>query len=428
MGGQCVAATIHRGSMASSPSGEYQQGKRLDLVPGVHIDAVPVQATMKQEVNCVQVRKKTVAIQAVDANGHALPGASVSIQQTRPGFPLGCAMKYTILHSSAYQSWFTARFPVTTFTNEMKWYSNERTQGKENYADADAMLAFAKQHGIAVRGHNVIWDNRDTVQKWVQALPTDKLREAVNRRFYSVMGRYRDQLIAWDVVNENIHFSYYESRLGENASAIFYQLAHQLDSHALMFLNEFNTLEWHDERKVSPDNYLQKLRQIQSFGNVPRMAIGLQGHFGTPDIAYMRSTLDKLAGANVPIWLTELDVAHSNESKNLEDILREAYSHPGVQGIVIFGVWNPQGCISRMCLTDVNFNNLPTGDVVDKLISEWKTHNASATTDADGLLRAELFHGEYKITINHPSSNSPSVQSLTVDPASQNNNVLRVIV
>ncbi|RWW42009.1 hypothetical protein BHE74_00052470 [Ensete ventricosum] len=409
MGGQCVAATIHRGSMASSPSGEYQQGKRLDLVSGVHIGAVPVQVIKKQEVNCVQVRKKTVAIQAVDANGHALPGASVSIRQTKAGFPLGCAIARTILENKAYQSWFTSRFTVTTFENEMKWYSNEREQGKEQYADADAMVAFAKQHGIAVRGHNVVWNDPQDVQSWVRSLPTEQLRKAVNRRFNSVMRRYRGQVIAWDVVNENIHFSYFESRLGQNASSIFYQQAHQLDPNALMFLNDFNTLEVPVDGNVTPVKYLQKLRQIQSFGHLPRMAIGLEGHFGTPDIAYMRSAIDKLAGANVPIWLTEVDVAHSN------------------QGIVIWGAWHPQGCW-RMCLTDNNFKNLPAGDVVDNLISELRTHNVAATTDADGLHRAELFHGEYKITINHPSSNSSSVLSLTVDSASQKNNLLRVMV
>ncbi|RRT33985.1 hypothetical protein GW17_00056212 [Ensete ventricosum] len=116
------------------------------------------------------------------------------------------------------------------------------------------------------------------------------------------------------------------------------------------------------------------------------------------------------------------------QSKHLEDILREAYSHPAVQGIVMWGAWHPEGCW-RMCLTDNNFKNLPTGDVVDKLISEWRSDNVAATTDADGLHRAELFHGEYKVTISHPSSNSSSsVGSLTVDSASENNNVLRVMV
>ncbi|XP_064947478.1 endo-1,4-beta-xylanase 5-like [Musa acuminata AAA Group] len=434
-----------KGGLTAKSSGPAEfYFESMDTSVEIWVDSVSLQPFTEDQWRAHQaesinkVRKKTVAILAVDANGHALPGASVSIQQTRSGFPLGCALKSTILQSSAYQSWFTARFTVTTFTNEMKWYSNEPVEGNETYADADAMLAFAKQHGIAVRGHNVVWDDRQYVQNWVQSLPTQKLREAVNRRFNNVMTRYRGQVIAWDVVNENVHFSYFESRLGENASSIFYQQAHQLDPHALMFLNEFNTLEVPVDGKSTPAKYLQKLQQIQSFGNLSRMAIGLEGHFGTPDISYMRSALDKLAGANVPIWLTEVDVAHSNESKHLEDILREAYSHPAVQGIVIFGVWNPKGCFSRMCLTDchgqtsqqddVNFKNLPTGDVVDKLISEWRTHYVAATTDADGLHRAELFHGEYKITVNHPSSNSSSVQSLTVDSASQNYNVLTVMV
>ncbi|RRT33988.1 hypothetical protein B296_00053572 [Ensete ventricosum] len=313
MGGQCVPATIHRGSMASSPTGEYQQGKRSDRVPGVHIDAVRVQATMKQDVNCLQVRKKTVAIQAVDADGHPLPGASVSIQQKRSGFPLGCAIASTILQNSAYQSWFTSRFTVATFENEMKWYANEREQGKEQYADADAMVAFAKQHGIAVRGHNVVWNDPQDVQSWVKSLPRKHLRRAVKRRFNSVMPRYRGQVIAWDVVNENVHFSYFESKLGKNASSVFYQQAHQLDPNALMFLNDYNTLEAPVDGNVTPEKYLQRLWQIQSFGNLSRMAIGLEGHFDVPDIAYMRSALDKLAGANVPIWLTEVDVAHPNE-------------------------------------------------------------------------------------------------------------------
>ncbi|RZS16670.1 hypothetical protein BHM03_00048703 [Ensete ventricosum] len=260
-----------------------------------------------------KVRKKTVAIQAVDDNGHPLPGASVSIQQNRSGFPFGSAIASTILQNSAYQSWFTSRFTVTTLENEMKWPSNEREKGKENYADADAMLAFAKQHGIAVRGHNVLMDVTEAVQSWVKSLPTQQLWDAVNRRFNSVMPRYRGKVIAWDVVNENIHNSYYEDKLGADASSIFYQQAHKLDPNALMFLNDYNTLEASVDNKATPEKYLQKLHQIRSFGNLSRMAIGLESHFTIPDISYMRSALDKLAGAKVPIWLTELDVASSNE-------------------------------------------------------------------------------------------------------------------
>lgn len=79
-------------------------------------------------------------VQAVDEQGHPLPNASISIAMKRLGFPFGSAINSYILNNSAYQNWFTSRFTVTTFANEMKWYSTEYEQGKENYSVADDML------------------------------------------------------------------------------------------------------------------------------------------------------------------------------------------------------------------------------------------------------------------------------------------------
>lgn len=61
-----------------------------------------------------------------------------------------------------------------------------------------------------------------------------------------------------------------------------------------------------------------------------------------------------------------------------------------------------------MCLTDGNFKNLPTGDVVDKLLREWGGLRSQITgvTDADGFCEASLFYGDYDINISHPLTNS----------------------
>lgn len=102
----------------------------------------------------------------------------------------------------------------------------------------------------------------------------------------------------------------------------------------------------------------------------------------------------------------------------LEQILREARSHPHVDGIVMWAARKPQGCY-RMCLTDNNFRNLPTGDVVDKLLSEWGWKDmVSGTTDADGFIETSLFHGDYEVIINHPSvkNNSGFARTLNVTP------------
>ncbi|KAL9685498.1 hypothetical protein QQ045_022948 [Rhodiola kirilowii] len=86
------------------------------------------------------------------------------------------------------------------------------------------------------------------------------------------------------------------------------------------------------------------------------LGIGLKAHFDTPNIPYMRSAIDTLAAANVPIWITELDVASGNQEESLKQIINEAASHPAIKGIIIWAAWKPNGCY-EMCLTDNSFNN-----------------------------------------------------------------------
>ena len=96
-------------------------------------------------------------------------------------------------------------------------------------------------------------------------------------------------------------------------------------------------------------------------------------------------------------------------------MLREGFSHPNVDGIVMWAAWHAKGCYV-MCLTDNNFKNLPVGDLVDKLIAEWKTHNKAATTDENGIVELNLPHGEYNFTVTHPSVMGAT--TMTVDAAS----------
>lgn len=72
-----------------------------------------------------------------------------------------------------------------------------------------------------------------------------------------------------------------------------------------------------------------------------------------------------------------------------------------------------------MCLTDNNFKNLATGDVIDKLIPEWKSASVVATTNTNGFYEAQLFQGDYKVRLNHTTADSSLVQSLVIDSESQ---------
>lgn len=265
-----------------------------------------------------------------------------------------------------------------------------------------------------------------------------------------MMSKYRDQLFHWDVVNENLHFNFFESKLGQNASAVYYKIANRIDPRTTPFLNEFNTIEESGDGASSPAKYLQRISQIRSQGYYGPLGIGLEGHFGSANLPYIRSAIDQLASAKLPIWVTELDVksgpqqvtyytlplhnlvlANSilttkrdlkvsclfEQATFLDQILREVHSHFAVQGVIIWSAWSPQGCY-RMCLTDNNFRNLATGNVVDKIRYEW-SHAADlpGTTDSDGFFETSLFHGEYEAKISHPKGDEfSSVHEISVGP------------
>lgn len=190
----------------------------------------------------------------------------------------------------------------------MKWYANEPSENHEDYNAADALLQFTKSNGISVRGHNVFWDDPKYQPYWVPNLGSPQLAAAATKRINSVMRRYSGQVISWDVVNENLHFNFFESKLGWSASSKFYATARALDRNAALFLNDFSTIESPGDQKSSPDSYLSKITQIRSGGYNGPLSIGLEGHFSNVNLPYMRSAIDKVASARLPIWITEVDV------------------------------------------------------------------------------------------------------------------------
>ncbi|EAY88933.1 hypothetical protein OsI_10417 [Oryza sativa Indica Group] len=425
-----------KGGLTTVSGGRAEIYFESNATADIWVDSVSLKPFTKEEwsnhrdASASTARRKTVRLQATDSAGNPLPGAAVSLENVRNGFPLGAAMSGEILRNPSYQRWFASRFTVTTFENEMKWYSTEPAPGREDYSVPDAMLEFARSHGIAVRGHNVFWDDPNQQPRWVQGLPYPQLLAAASRRIRSVVAKGTPGAHRVGRGERELHFSFFERRFGWDASTAFYAAARMLDTGStLMFMNEYNTLEQPGDMAALPARYVQRLKQI--IGGYPQngagMAIGLEGHFTAPvNIPYMRAALDTLAQAGVPVWLTEVDVGGgASQAYYLEEILREAYAHPAVQGVILWAAWRPQGCYV-MCLTDNDFNNLPQGDVVDRLITEWSTAPRAGTTDAEGFFQAELAHGEYKVTVTHPSLNTSVSQSVKVEMGSGSHYFIQV--
>ncbi|KAE8789075.1 Endo-1,4-beta-xylanase C [Hordeum vulgare] len=327
-------------------------------------------------------------------------------------------MTKEILNLPAYEKWFFSRFTVATMENEMKWYSTEWNQNQEDYHIPDDMLKLAEKHGIKVRGHNVFWDDQNSQIKWVRPMGVDQLKAAMQKRLKSVVSRYAGKVIHWDVLNENLHFNFFETKLGPNASPMIYQQVGQIDHNAVLFMNEFNTLEQPMDPNGTPTNYIAKMKLIQATRQ-RRPQDGCRPR-------------EPFLHAQRPLCQGRPRHARAAQAAHVDDRGRRRQGpQPGSstssrcsgKAMATQG-WKVSSCgphgtprMLFMCLTDNNFKNLPVGALVDKLIEEWKTHKTSATTDANGLVELDLAHGDYKLAVNHPSSLATS-HTITVDTAS----------
>ncbi|XP_017970131.1 PREDICTED: anti-sigma-I factor RsgI6 [Theobroma cacao] len=359
-------------------------------------------------------RKRAATIHVSDQQGNRLQGAEITVDQVSKDFPFGSAIASTILGNLPYQSWFVERFNAAVFENELKWYATEPDQGKTNYTIADQMLEFVRAHQIIARGHNIFWEDPKYTPAWVRNLAGPELQSAVNSRIQSVMSKYKEEFIHWDVSNEMLHFDFYEQRLGPDATLHFYETAHQSDPLATLFMNEFNVVETCSDVKSTVDTYIERIRDLKQ-GGMYMDGIGLESHFTVPNPALMRAVLDKLATLGLPIWLTEVDISSSVgeelQAIYLEQVLREGFSHPSVNGIMLWTALHPKGCY-EMCLTDKNFKNLPAGEVVDNLLKEWQTGEINGQTDEHGSYSFYGFLGEYKVNVSSGNRSANSTFSL----------------
>jgi hypothetical protein len=163
------------------------------------------------------------------------------------------------------------------------------------------------------------------------------------------------------------------------------------------------------------DNLLAQFRRLSAAG-APIDGIGLQSHMSAsvcPENTLRK--LDRLSAARVPIWFTEVNI-HGPEAQRAQaygDLLTVAYSHPSVEGFMLWGFW--EGAIYRndSALVNSNWSLNAAGQQVFGLIDQWKTRLV-ATTDANGTISFRGACGTYTVAL--PADTGTTTQhTVTVD-------------
>jgi GH35 family endo-1,4-beta-xylanase len=240
-----------------------------------------------------------------------------------------------------------------TAENACKWGSVEATRGQYNWDGADKAYNYAKERNMVFRYHAGVWASQ--YPQWLLPLTTDEARAEVVRYLTAIAARFplADQI---DLLNEQL-------------------LQHQKDNQKFRELlggpgtkaNDYAWQIWLFEqgRKVFPNTKLV-LNDYGLEGNIKAINgqlelfrvlrdRGLVDGFGTQAHAFnvdrpaadtIKASLDLMATAGLPIYVTELDMNGGIRGRQTNDSLQLIsykksfpvfWEHPAVAGITLWG-------------------------------------------------------------------------------------------
>jgi len=374
-----------------------------------------------------RLRKGDFVVELRARDGAPLKDAYIEYRLKRHGFLFGTAIAYAPFADSGddgrnYRQFILDHFSALVCENEMKWYATEVEHGREDYAPADAMLAFAERNGLAMRGHCLFWEKEEFAQPWLSALDQSGMHAAMERRLTATVGRYAGRLVSWDVNNEILDGSYYRRRIGADATAWMFREAGRLDPKALLFVNEYGILA--DPEKTG--RYLALIRDLRERG-AQVGGIGVQSHdldrlavdghmvlapgerpewlLTSPITAEaFLATLDRLHGeTGLPIHLTEASAKFPDANRRadlLEMLFRLGFSHQAVEAIMLWGF----GATTHWMGPDAALMNADgtltaAGARISRLLREEWTTRGDAVTGPTGCLAFRGFYGSYELGI-----------------------------
>ncbi|MBM6996231.1 endo-1,4-beta-xylanase [Paenibacillus sp. DXFW5] len=230
-------------------------------------------------------------------------------------FKIGAAVNPATIRTQ--DSLLAYQFNSITAENEMKFVSLHPEEQTYTFEAADRLVEFARSYGMAMRGHTLVWHNQTS--DWLfrdgqgGTVSKDVLLERVREHIHTVVGRYKNDIYAWDVVNEAIadegeallRTSKWTEIAGPDLIAKAFEYAHEADPQALLFYNDYN------ESNPQKRDKIYALVQSLLEQGVPIHGIGLQAHWNLydPSLDEIRAAIEKYASLGLQLQLTELDVS-----------------------------------------------------------------------------------------------------------------------
>jgi endo-1,4-beta-xylanase len=227
--------------------------------------------------------------------------------------------------------------------NDLKWMFVQPEEGVFDFTGLDRLVAFAKKHDMAVKGHGLISSCCNPDYLLAKTDPVE-FRAAMVSHFNAIMHRYKGKMDRWDVVSEalstfggtGLQANAFYNVLGPDYVAEAFRIAHAADPHARLFINE-NLVEYYPQKRQELYDLVSGLID----DGVPIDGVALQMHMtiAGPQPGALTEIVNSYTALGLEVTIAEMDV-HSydpvSQAQIYGDVLAEALD-AGITDISFWG-------------------------------------------------------------------------------------------
>jgi GH35 family endo-1,4-beta-xylanase len=339
-------------------------------------------------------RQRDLAVRVVDAEGRPVEAAEVEVVQTEHDFLFGCNLfafrrwdddKKNALYERRFRELFNlAVVPLY-------WSVLERYRGRPEFEPVDSAVNWCRERRIQVRGHPLLWS--ETVPRWVEELDVPQVRSAVQAHIQQTIGRYREAVSLWDVVERPAPVPRVATVTIDPEDALQWALAAGPRGRLLVGGGEAATLA-------------EAARRLAASGaHLDGVGLAAPQYDGVWPVDLLRKNLDAAASAGLPVHVTQTAILggpedETEQAEAVRHFYTAVFAHPKVASITWWDLSDRfayRGAPAGLVRADLSAK--PAYRVLDRLINHlWRT-DAAGRTGPDGRIGVRAFFGTYRITV-----------------------------
>ena len=270
-------------------------------------------------------------------------------------FLVGAAIEPYQLDSDFHADLLTRHFNIVTPENVMKPISIQPREGEFTWSEADKLVEFARENGMAVHGHALVWHQQ--VPDWMfedaegnplEPSPESKalVLQRLETHIRAITERYQDEIVLWDVVNEVIDAAeddcmrrspWYELT-GKDYITTAFRVADEMLPDTALIINDYATTD-----PAKRTCIINLVEEMQADG-VPIDGIGMQMHVNvqSPSAAAVEQTIELFAELG-EVHITELDMSiYTNDTDSYSEVPEDVLVLQGYRHKELFEVFRRQ--------------------------------------------------------------------------------------